>query len=170
MIYIGISLLTLVVLVNLFIILTGRFYLYKGIANTYLAGKTGPGIYDLNVFQNRMIKASQKTAPWEQDDSFNNVKLSKKERKLMSANGTTAFLVFKDKKIVFEKYREEHDISTVSNSFSAAKTVVSMLVGIAIEEGLIKSIDEPVGNYLEPFTSEEKNTLQSSICFICPLD
>ena len=45
---------------NAFILLSGRLYLYKGIVNTYLVGKSGPTIYDLDVFYHSTLKASGK--------------------------------------------------------------------------------------------------------------
>ena len=43
-------LLALFILANVFIVVTGRYYLYKGVANTYLIGQSGPGIYDVEIF------------------------------------------------------------------------------------------------------------------------
>ena len=36
-------------------------------------------------------------------------------------------------------------------SFSAAKSIISLLIGIALQEGKIKSLEEPVGNYVPHF-------------------
>lgn len=147
-------LLAIIILLNLFIVLSGRFYLYKGIANTYLVGKTGPGIYDLEVFPHSSI-AKGNTIPWKELNSTK-TNLTKEENKFMGSLGTKAFLVFRGDSLLFEKYYETHARNTVSNSFSAAKTVVALLVGIAVEEGKIKSIDEPVGNYIPEFKDDDK--------------
>ena len=48
------------VIVNVFILLTGRYYLYSGIAKTYLRGETGPSIYDLELFPVSKLKKSNK--------------------------------------------------------------------------------------------------------------
>lgn len=151
-------LLAIILLLNLFIVLSGRFYLYKGIANTYLVGKTGPGIYDLEVFPHTKIKKG-KTISWKEVASNERSELSKKEKKFMGSLGTKAFLVFRGDSLLFEKYFDTHARNTVSNSFSAAKTVVALLVGIAVEEGKIKSLDEPVGNYIHEFASDDKKEI-----------
>ena len=52
--------------VNLFIVLTGRYYLYSGLANTYLIGKTGPTIYDLDVFPKVTIETSGQSFHWKE--------------------------------------------------------------------------------------------------------
>lgn len=157
--YVFFTILALVVTVNLFIVLSGRFYIYKGIANTYLVGKMGPGIYDLNVFPYSTIHAPQKQSQVEYSSNFNTYKLSKSDRAYIENLGTTAFLVYKGNKLVYEEYWGEHTEKTVSNSFSVAKTVVSMLVGIAVEDGYIKSIDDPVYHYLKEFKTKGKDKI-----------
>ncbi len=154
--YFLVFLLSIVILVNLFILLSGRFYLYKGIANTYLIGKSGPDIYDLDVFPYATLKKSKKEFSWIEGDKYNAYKLSPEELKLHKKTQSTAFLVFKGNEVAFEQYWEEHSEKTVSNSFSAAKTVVALLVGIAIEEQKIKSLDEPVSNYIPAFKTDDK--------------
>jgi len=59
----------------------------------------------------------------------------------MNELDTRAFLVFRGDSIIYEKYFDKHSLNTVSNSFSAAKTVVALLLGIAVDEGKIKSMD-----------------------------
>lgn len=153
---IGVFLLALVLLVNLFILLSGRFYLYKGIANTYLIGKTGPDIYDLEVFPHSRIQKAKQTFQWEINEKLNSQQLTSAEVRLHQKTKTTAFLVFHGDTLLFEKYYEKHAVGTVSNMFSAAKTVVGLLIGIALDEDKIKSLDEPVGNYITSFKSDDK--------------
>jgi hypothetical protein len=56
---------------NLFIVLTGRYYLYSGISKTYLVGKMGPSIYDLDVFPKSTIETSSKAFQWKEHKKFN---------------------------------------------------------------------------------------------------
>ncbi len=146
------TVLALVITLNLFIVLSGRFYLYKGIANTYLVGKSGPTIYDLDVFPHSTLKAGKASTILLAED-YNKKKLTEKERALMDKLETRAFLVFRGDSLVYEEYWDTHTAETVSNSFSVAKTVVSLLVSIAVEEGKIKSLDESVSNYIPEFKS-----------------
>ncbi|MES2798798.1 MAG: serine hydrolase [Bacteroidota bacterium] len=146
------SLLALFIIGNLFIILSGRFYLYKGIANTYLVGKSGPGIYDLDIFPSRKIDKATTVDSWKEDaNTLNAHQLTKSELAFINKTESSAFLVFRGDTLLFEKYYGTHKKNTVSNSFSSAKTVISMLIGIAIDEGKIKSMDEPVGNYIPEY-------------------
>ena len=50
----------IILVVNAIIILTGRFYIYKGIKETYLKGRTGPTIYDFETFHTRKIAKGDK--------------------------------------------------------------------------------------------------------------
>lgn len=67
---------------------------------------------------------------------------------LLHTSQTTAFLVIKDDVIIFESYDREYDRATPSMSFSMAKSVLSILVGCALDDGLLRSIDQPVTDYV----------------------
>jgi len=57
-------------------------------------------------------------------------------------------LVIKDGKIVYERYGLGNTEDSKWVSYSVAKSVVSMLVGAAISDGYIESVDEKVTDYL----------------------
>jgi CubicO group peptidase (beta-lactamase class C family) len=61
---------------------------------------------------------------------------------------TLAFLVVDDDELVYEHYVGGADRDARQTSFSVAKSFVSTLVGIAIDEGLIASADDPVTDYV----------------------
>lgn len=69
-------------------------------------------------------------------------------------NKTVAFLIIKNDTIQYEKYFKGYDKQSIVPSFSMAKSVTSILVGCAIDEGLIKSVDEPVTNYIPELTQK----------------
>ena len=62
--------------------------------------------------------------------------------------GTTGLLILKSDRIVFEGYYEGADQNDLFTSFSAGKSFVSTLIGIALGEGRIKDLDDPVSKYL----------------------
>ena len=66
----------------------------------------------------------------------------------LSNNKTVAYIVIQNDSIKYENYFNEYDETSIVNSFSMAKSILSILVGIAVDEGKIKSIDEPITNYL----------------------
>ncbi len=69
---------------------------------------------------------------------------------LLEATGTVAFLVIKEDTIVYETYLGKYNSESIIPSFSVAKSFVSALLGIAIDEGYIQSVNEPITNYI-PF-------------------
>ena len=149
-------LLVLLITLNLLIVLSGRFYLYKGIANTYLVGKTAPSIYDLRLSPYSKIYSTNKGLKAIRENDFI---LPLKYDSIFEELDTKAFLVFKSDTMIYERYWGEHNKEVVSNSFSVAKTLVSILVGIAIEDGHINSIDDPVSMYFSEFS----NSLNSNL-------
>ena len=66
----------------------------------------------------------------------------------LASTGTTAFVVIKDDKILYEKYFNGYQKDSISTSFSMAKSITSGLIGLAIDEGLIASVDDPVTKYI----------------------
>ncbi len=61
---------------------------------------------------------------------------------------TTGLLVVHDGDIVHEEYRLGADETSKLTSWSMAKSVVSALIGIAVEEGHIESLSDPVDRYV----------------------
>jgi CubicO group peptidase (beta-lactamase class C family) len=59
-----------------------------------------------------------------------------------------AFLVIKDDSILFEQYGEEYNRESIVTTFSVSKSIVAMIIGVALEEGLITSLQDPITKYL----------------------
>lgn len=72
---------------------------------------------------------------------------------------TVAFLVIQDDTIRYEKYWRGHTDTTISGSFSMAKSVVSLLIGVALEEGKINSIEDPISQYIPEFKKSGTDTI-----------
>ncbi len=150
--YTGIFLLLLIVLVVGFTFLPGNAYLRKAA----WAGKAS--IEDANIFANRAVKTG-KVQELEKASDYNQYQLSKEQEEIFTKYHTTAFLILEDGKIKFEKYWEGTNQDTRSNSFSVAKSVVSLLIGIAIEEGKIKGVEQKVADFLPQFKEGKNATL-----------
>ncbi|UYZ64451.1 serine hydrolase domain-containing protein [Hymenobacter weizhouensis] len=74
---------------------------------------------------------------------------------VLRESGTVAFLVIRHDSLLVEKYLAGYDAASVVPSFSVAKSYVSALVGIAIGEGYIKSVEEPITKYLPELRGEK---------------
>src|SRR5919112_5017686 len=75
-------------------------------------------------------------------------KVTEPLEKFLEDTGTTAFLVIRDDKLLYEGYFNGYDRESTQTSFSVAKSFVSALVGIAIEEGYIGSVEDPITKYV----------------------
>ncbi len=112
-----------------------------------------PGIYDRDIFASATVKASETVFDLPTGTGFGKT-LPDTLIAAMAEYETTAFLVIKDSTYIFERYFLDGDQDSVSNSFSAAKSIVGILVGAAVLDGKIKSVDDPISNYIVQF----KNT------------
>ena len=125
-------------------------YLLKGVRTIYLTGNNTAFISDYEYFENREIKNSV-PQPWLLHEKYNSVKQSENLKKLNEERKTKSFLVIKNDSIVFEKYFDDHKSSSLSNSFSVAKSIVTSMMFKAIMEGKIKGLDQPLSDYFEEY-------------------
>lgn len=61
---------------------------------------------------------------------------------------TMGLLIVRDDNIQLEKYALGNDESSLWISFSVSKSITSMLLGAAVKDGYIKSLDDPITDYL----------------------
>jgi CubicO group peptidase (beta-lactamase class C family) len=66
----------------------------------------------------------------------------------LEMTGTTAFIAIHDDTILYENYFNDFQRESIVTSFSSAKSINSALIGIAIDEGFINSVDDPVVDYI----------------------
>ena len=66
----------------------------------------------------------------------------------LDRGNVVGLIAVQDGKVLLERYAAGNDASSLWVSFSVAKSVVSMLVGAAIGDGYIESVDEPITAYL----------------------
>ena len=79
----------------------------------------------------------------------------------LETHETVAFLVIKDDTILYEKYFSPYNENSLLISFSIAKSFISALIGIAIDEGFIKNVHQPITDFLPKL--KEKNERFSNI-------
>ena len=125
-------------------------YLLKGVRTIYLTGNNTAFISDYEYFENREIKNSV-PQPWLLHEKYNSVKQSENLKKLNEERKTKSFLVIKNDSIVFEKYFDDYKSSSLSNSFSVAKSIVTSMMFKAIMEGKIKGLDQPLSDYFDEY-------------------
>ncbi|HRH58435.1 MAG TPA: serine hydrolase [Chitinophagales bacterium] len=107
---------------------------------------------DYKLFESNKISKSTSPKPWQISENYNKKTPSQSLLDLFDERKTCAFLVIKDGKIVYERYAQDYDKSTISGSFSMAKTVNALLIGKLLEQGKITSLDDDVKKYVPELT------------------
>ncbi|MBA3648439.1 MAG: serine hydrolase [Chitinophagales bacterium] len=123
---------------------TGNTYIYKALIYTYA------DIDDYKLFYNRTVENGP-PQPWPVSSTYNKIKPDPGLQRQLDSTRAVAFLVLKNDSLQFEEYSDGYGPDTFSNSFSMAKSIISILIGIAKEEGKIISLDDPIGNYIHDF-------------------
>jgi len=145
-------------LLIVFAVLTGGGYLFSpDYLKTALKYRT-PDIDDYKIFENRTVKAGN-YIPWEKASDYNKKKFSDETLKRLEEFEPVAFLIIQDKKIKYERYWEGYNENSLSNSFSMAKSIISLLVGIAVDEGKIQSLDQKVGDFIPEYNNPPNDIL-----------
>jgi CubicO group peptidase (beta-lactamase class C family) len=154
-------LLLIMLLAILGLLVSGNDHLLLAVKSTYLQGSTGPDIDNDRFFENRTIEA-RSPKPWKRAAGYNSYSLGAADSILLDSYKTTGFLVAQEGELVFEDYWETYSDSSYSNSFSMAKSFTSLLVGVAIEEGLIGSVQDKASEYIPELrgTDREQITIE----------
>ena len=132
----------------------GYDYLFKGIRETYLRGETGSSVDDGTYFKSHTI-AKGNSIPWVKDSLYNKKTLPKDLVEDLKRSKTASFLIIKNGKLVHEEYWDRYNQTSKTNSFSMAKAITVMLVGKAIEQKKIKSIDEKFADFFQNYNNVE---------------
>lgn len=82
---------------------------------------------------------------------------------LLASTGTTAFIVIQNDRVIAERYPNGGSREATQTSFSVAKSFVSALVGVAIAEGKIGSVDDPITTYLPELRERDHRFSQVTI-------
>jgi CubicO group peptidase (beta-lactamase class C family) len=111
---------------------------------------TTADIDDYTIFENRIVQ-TRSPQVWEKSAAYNQQQIPDEILSQFQELETVSFLVAQDGKLLYEQYWENYTDSSVSNSFSVAKSIVSLLIGVAIDEGKISSTEQKVGDFIPSF-------------------
>lgn len=84
--------------------------------------------------------------------------------KFMEDTKTSAMLVIKDDVIRYEQYFFGGNEDTLFSSNSMGKSFVSALMGIAVSEGYVGSVEDPIGKYIPEFVGTELEKIPIRAC------
>lgn len=133
--------------------ITGNGHIPRGMRYTYLIGRAGPEIDDRDFFPSSPIPA-EAPQPWAKGRRYGTLQLSAEQEAALLKNHTVGFVLIQDDSLIHEQYWNGWNADSVSNSFSVAKSYISVLTGIAMKEGRIASVMDPVGKYLPEFDAD----------------
>ena len=150
LIIIALLLITLYVTINSYII--------RGIQLTYLKGENTANIDDYKDFDNNVILAGNPQL-WTQHPLYNQIKLDPKFKKELQDFQTAGFILIKDGQLLNEHYFNGYNEKSLTNSFSMAKSIQTLLVGKAIEDGYIKSLDQKITDFLPEYKDDPFGSL-----------
>ena len=106
---------------------------------------------DWKRFPSRVVRASDTLVTFtaKQTDLFNDFPIDRQPLETyLEGTNTTAFIVLHEDALLYEGYFNGSSRSATQASMSVAKSFASTLLGIAIDEGFIGSLDEPVTAYI----------------------
>ena len=132
----------------------GYDYLFKGIRETYFRGVTSSTIDDGKYFKNHPISIG-KSISWEKDSLYNRQSLPKNLVQDLKTTNSASFLIIKNGKLLHEEYWNGYSQKSQTNSFSMAKAVTVLLLGKAIEEKKITSINQRYSDFFENYKNVE---------------
>ena len=122
-------------------------YFARGIRIVYLNLETTVFIDDLKYFDYETIKSPLEKSPWaESEDKTTN--FSTEFEDYNKKMRTAAYIVIQNDTIIGEKYYEDYSVNSTTNSFSMAKTPVSLMMAKAFEQGYINSLEDKVIDYI----------------------
>ena len=138
----------LLALIGTGLTISGNGYLLKGVWACYLHGHNTATIDDKRFFETHKIAAGSQAWQWPRHSGYNKTALPSKLATTLSNTESVAFLVVKNDSIISENYWEGYTDSSLSNSFSMAKSITTMLAEIAIQKGILKGWQQKVKDLL----------------------
>jgi len=143
----------IVIVLGLFIVIlyiTDTDYLLKAVRTIYLNGHKTAYLEDYKKFDNRTIEKGV-GEEWPIHKNYNTIKETEALNTWNETLGTVAFVIIKNDSLWFENYYQGYSKDSKSNSFSMAKSLVSAMLGKAIMERKIKSLDQKVSDFYPEF-------------------
>ncbi len=137
-------LLAIIGIFSAYAVISGKTYLFKAVWYNFA------GIDDYKIFDNDTVNIST-PQPWPVSINYNKIEPPDELDRLLKRINTIGVVVIKNDSLLYEKYSGGYSDSSWSGSFSMAKSITSLLIGAALKEGKIKSVDEAVSNYLPGF-------------------
>lgn len=165
--FLTISLIGSVLLVFVSSLLFSPQYVFRTIVNG------NSDVIDYKIFPERIIQKSSQ--PYHYKYNLNNslkgmsigytykgIDRNKTLNRFLKETNTTSFIIVHDDKVVMEEYYNGYNKDSINTSFAMAKSIDSLLIGKAIEDGYIKSEKQSIADFISEFkgTNMESITIE----------
>jgi CubicO group peptidase (beta-lactamase class C family) len=142
-----------------FIILLSLYVAYLYIQNPVVVSRLGsvimgnnPGIAE-SVESNNAFPIKKATVKSISDESIQSA------IEYSQATRSHALLIYHKKALVLEHYFPGYSKQHLTSTASMHKSVLALLIGIAIDQGFIKSVDQPASDFLKEWASDQRNKI-----------
>jgi len=136
------KILTIILFLALMAFLISPQYIRNALIYRYV------GIEDEHIFSTREVSASKKPLDWHLSIFYNKKILSDSLLQKLEEYKSVAYLVAKEDSILYESYWDDYSDSSLSNTFSVTKSIIGLLIGCALDDGKIKSLNQRVINFI----------------------
>ncbi|MCX6090120.1 MAG: serine hydrolase, partial [Candidatus Atribacteria bacterium] len=150
--------------IGIFFIIVVALLIFAGRSTDTIWGRIirwGPAkVNHYKVFPIHKLTAAPSFFSFPKNDSeemirsiFSDIEYTKNQKvgdldQFLERTKTQAFIVIHRDKVLFEKYYNGCSRDSIVTSFSVAKSFTSALIGLAIDEGYIHSVNDPITDYL----------------------
>jgi CubicO group peptidase (beta-lactamase class C family) len=128
-------------------------YLLRAVRTIYFKGYTTAFLEDYKDFPNREIKKGT-AQPWSIAKDYNSIDATSTLEKTHKELQTAAFLIIQNDSLFHESYFDGYTKDSKSNSFSMAKSVITIALGKAIMDGKIKNLDQKAIDFIPELKGE----------------
>lgn len=136
---------------------SGHGYIWKAISGTYFRGHSTAYIDDADNFAQRTIAKGAEQA-WPRDARYNQKPLDPVMQDYHQRYRSAAFLVAQKGALVHESYFGAYNAQSRTNSFSMAKTITTLQVQMAVQQGYISSFDAPLTEQIGEYAKDPRGS------------
>ncbi len=132
-----------------------------------------PDIYDYNKFPFVEINNAKKTFKYPKklkSELISNIEFRngnesiKNLDQIIKETKTNALIIIQNDTIIYEQYFNGRTRESLCKAFSATKSILSLMIGIAIHDGYINNINDPLKKYIPDFKNKELGEITIEQC------
>lgn len=133
------------------------------VAGLLLTGCSGPSVEELKSIQYEPLSTQAFTVSTPLEQGMDPLRIAELYYNAAKLKNIYSVLVLKNGKLIAEKYYNEGSVDQQLNIHSVAKSFTSALVGIALERGEIKSLDQKMMDFFPELAGQIKDPCKNDI-------